>query len=150
MRRRYGISNCCPEEEEKWLVKKELIDLDVDDYNRIVGFIGYEINNAYMIFKTKDMTSKRDRGARCDEAGKDKTIATLNAILGKTRYTNENTRLKKDTTGNVIHDAISHDELCVTQEFILRYYDKIRKDNKSWFIIPDMALYYKLYTIIVK
>jgi hypothetical protein len=28
MRRRYGISNCCPEEEEKWLVKKELIDLD--------------------------------------------------------------------------------------------------------------------------
>jgi hypothetical protein len=28
MRRRYGISNCCPEEEEKWLIKKELIDLD--------------------------------------------------------------------------------------------------------------------------
>jgi hypothetical protein len=24
---RYGISNCCPEEEEYWLVKKELIDL---------------------------------------------------------------------------------------------------------------------------
>ena len=28
MRLRYGISNCCPEDEEKWLVKKELIDLD--------------------------------------------------------------------------------------------------------------------------
>jgi hypothetical protein len=28
MRLRYGISNCCPEEEEKWLIKKELIDLD--------------------------------------------------------------------------------------------------------------------------
>lgn len=27
MRLRYGISNCCPEDEEKWLVKKELIDL---------------------------------------------------------------------------------------------------------------------------
>jgi hypothetical protein len=24
---RYGISNCCPEEDEYWLVKKELIDL---------------------------------------------------------------------------------------------------------------------------
>ena len=24
---RYGISNCCPEEDEKWLVKKELIEL---------------------------------------------------------------------------------------------------------------------------
>ena len=28
LRLRYGISNCCPEDEEKWLVKKELIDLD--------------------------------------------------------------------------------------------------------------------------
>ena len=24
---RYGISNCCPEEDDKWLIKKELIDL---------------------------------------------------------------------------------------------------------------------------
>jgi hypothetical protein len=28
LRLRYGLSNCCPEDEEKWLVKKELIDLD--------------------------------------------------------------------------------------------------------------------------
>jgi hypothetical protein len=27
MRLRYGMSNCCPEDDEKWLVKKELIDL---------------------------------------------------------------------------------------------------------------------------
>lgn len=27
MRLRYGISNCCPEDDEKWLIKKELIDL---------------------------------------------------------------------------------------------------------------------------
>lgn len=27
MRLRYGISNCCPDEDEKWLIKKELIDL---------------------------------------------------------------------------------------------------------------------------
>ena len=25
---RYGISNCCPEEDDKWLVKKQLIDLE--------------------------------------------------------------------------------------------------------------------------
>ena len=125
-------------------------NFNVDNYNRIIGFIGYEKNNAYMVFKTKDMTSKRDRGARCDEAGKDKTISTINAILGQTRYTNENTRLKKDTNGNLIHEAISHDELCVTQELILRYYDKIRNGDKQWFISPYMALYYKLYTIIVK
>jgi hypothetical protein len=28
IRLRYGISNCCPEDDEKWLIKKELIDLD--------------------------------------------------------------------------------------------------------------------------
>ena len=25
---RYGISDCCPDENDKWLIKKELIDLD--------------------------------------------------------------------------------------------------------------------------
>ena len=25
---RYGISDCCPEDTDKWLIKKELIDLD--------------------------------------------------------------------------------------------------------------------------
>lgn len=28
MRIRYGISNCCPDEDDKWIIKKELIDLD--------------------------------------------------------------------------------------------------------------------------
>jgi hypothetical protein len=27
MRLRYGLTNCCPEDDEKWLIKKELIDL---------------------------------------------------------------------------------------------------------------------------
>lgn len=27
LEKRYGISNCCPDEDEKWLMKKELIDL---------------------------------------------------------------------------------------------------------------------------
>ena len=27
LEKRYGITNCCPEEDDKWIVKKELIDL---------------------------------------------------------------------------------------------------------------------------
>ena len=27
LEKRYGITNCCPEEDQKWIVKKELIDL---------------------------------------------------------------------------------------------------------------------------
>ena len=142
-----------PEQKRKIANSKEAQDsvkFDINKYNKIIGFIGYEKNNSYLIYKTKDMSSSRDRGARCDEAGKEKTIKTLNAIIGETKYTNENTRIQKDADGNLIHDAISHDELCIIQEFILRYNQRIEKDNKIWFIIPEMAIYHKLYTVIVK
>ena len=36
LQQRYGISNCCPEEDDKWLIKKELIDLAaLEDSNYI-------------------------------------------------------------------------------------------------------------------
>jgi len=129
---------------------RELLDFKISDYNTIVGFMGYEKNNKYLIFKTKDMMSNRDTGARCDEAGKNKTIQLLNKIIGENKYTKENTKIIKDEDKNIIQDAVGHVELCVTQEFILRYFDKIRKNNKKWFLSPEMALYYKIYTIHVK
>jgi hypothetical protein len=129
---------------------RDLLNFKISDYNGIVGFVGYEKNNKYLIFKTKDMLSSRDTGARCDEAGKNKTIQILNGIVGSERYTKDNTKIIKDEDKNIIQDAIGHVELCVTQEFIMRYFDKIRKDNKKWFLSPEMALYFKLYTIHVK
>jgi hypothetical protein len=128
---------------------KEFLMFNVENYNKIVGFIGYGKNNSYMVFKTKVITAKRDTGARCDEAGKIKTIQKLNEILGETKYTTENTRAKKDEDGNVISDAIGHVELCVLQEFILRYFNAIQKDGKKWFLTPEMALIHKLYTVFV-
>jgi hypothetical protein len=122
-----------------------------DDYNRIVGFIGYEKSNRYMVFKTKDMLmlSKHNIGARCDEAGKGKTLQKLNEILGENKYTNENTKAQKDENGNIIREAVGQIELCVLQEFILRYFNTIGIKNKSkkWFFTPEMAILYKLYTV---
>ena len=129
---------------------RDLLDFKISDYNNMVGFMGYEKNNKYLIFKTKDMLSPRDTGARCDEAGKNKTMQILNQILGEEKYTKETTKLIKDNDNNVIQDAVGHIELCVTQEFILRYFDKIRRNDKKWFLSPEMALYHKLYTIHVK
>ena len=126
---------------------KKILNFDIKDYNYIIGFIGYEKNNKYLTFKTKDLTSTRDTGARCDEAGKYKTITLLNTILGEEKYTKENTKLEKDASNKTIKDAVSHTELCVLQEFILRYYEKIQKDNKKWFLSPEMAIYHKLYKI---
>uniref|UniRef100_A0A6C0ERC1 Helicase ATP-binding domain-containing protein n=1 Tax=viral metagenome TaxID=1070528 RepID=A0A6C0ERC1_9ZZZZ len=127
---------------------KQILSFDIKNYNKLVGFIGYEKNNRYLVFKTKDMDSSRDTGARCDEAGKDKTLKKINDIIGDIRYTNENTKVKKDSDGNVISEAIGHTELCVIQELLLRYFDKIKKNDKKWFLSPDMAIYHKLYKVI--
>jgi hypothetical protein len=129
---------------------RDLLDFKMSDYNVIVGFMGYEKNNKYLIFKTKDMLSPRDTGARCDEAGKNKTMQILNQIIGEEKYTKENTKIIKDDDKNVVQDAVGHIELCVVQEFVLRFFDKIRKNDKKWFLSPEMALYHKLYTIHVK
>lgn len=141
-----------PEDEIEIASSKEakqfFASLEKKNYNKIVGFIGYEKKNRFLVFKTKNMTSTRDTGARCDEAGKNKTLNLLNEIIGEDKYTNENTKLKKDSDGNVIQEPMNQIELCVLQEIILRYYDDIQKDGKSWFFTPEMAIYYKLYKIL--
>jgi hypothetical protein len=126
-----------------------IFTFDLKNYNRYIGFIGYKKNNSALVFKTKDMDSKRDTGATCEESGKEKSIQKLNLILGEEKYTSKNTRLEKDEDGNVIREAVGQIELCILQEFILRYYDVIKKDEKKWFLTPEMAIYYKLYKIIV-
>jgi len=128
-------------------IVKETLAFVTSEYNKIIGFIGYGKNNTYLVFKTKNIASVRDTGARCDEAGKVKTMQKLNEILGETVYTNDSTKLIKDEDGNIISDAVGHIELCVLQEFILRYFNTIRKDEKKWFLTPEMALWHKLYLI---
>ena len=126
---------------------KDFLAMKPEDYNRIIGFIGYEKSNRYLVFKTKDMLSKRDTGARCDESGKVKTLQKINEILGENKYTNENTKAEKDSDGNVIREAVGHVELCVLQEFLLRYFNTIKREDKKWFISPEMAIWHKLYTV---
>lgn len=124
---------------------KELFIFDIKDYNQYIGFIGYKSNKA-LVFKVKDMASTRDTGATCEESGKDKSIKKLNLILGEEKYTQNNTKMMKNANG-IVREAIGQTELCVIQEFILRYFDIIRKNSKRWFLTPEMALNYKLYKI---
>ena len=146
------VENCSagPEDEKDIDASKEgkeVLTLKLEDYNQIIGFVGYEKSNRYLVFKTKDMSSKRDTGARCDEAGKEKTMKQLNEIIGETKYTNATTKSQKDSDGNIIKESINHTELCVIQEFILRYFDSIQRNNKKWFVTPEMAIFFKLYTV---
>ena len=126
---------------------KQILNINIETFNKIIGFIGYEKSNKFLVFKTKDMTSKRDTGARCDESGKEKTLKKINEIIGSDKYTSENTKMEKDKDGNIIREATGHVELCILEEFLLRFFDAIKEYNKKWFLSPEMAIYYKLYTV---
>jgi len=144
-----------PEEQREIASYKPVQDLlafNKDNYNTIVGFMGYEKGNKDLAFKTKNMTSKRDTGARCDQATKKKNLNKLNEIIGEEKYTIENTKVIKDKDGNIIKESVGNDELCVMEEFILRFfniYPDNGKDGKKWFLTPEMAIYHGLYTVFV-
>jgi hypothetical protein len=141
-----------PEDQREIASSKQIQDFlafNTNDYNTIIGFIGYEKGNKDLAFKTKNMNSKRDTGARCDQATKAKNISKLNEIIGETKYTLENTKAIKDKDRNIVQEAIGNDELCVLEEFILRYLNSIEEKGKKWFFTPEMAIYHKLYTVFV-
>jgi hypothetical protein len=161
---------------------KAELALDKSQFNKLVGFIGYEKSKQYLAFKTKDMDSTRDTGARCDESGKDKTLTKLAAVLNNVDMYNKlimTPKLRKeemlvpnpgntgkptkkivfmvmlDNENNPINEVIGHAELCVLFEMMLRYFNdlEIKKHTKSkqkakkYFLLPEMAIYYKLYKI---
>jgi hypothetical protein len=128
---------------------KEFLAFNLNDYNNIVGFIGYEKGNKDFAFKTKNMDKKRDTGARCDQATKNKNLTKLNEIVGEEKYTSEGTKAIKDEDGNIIHEAVGNVELCVLEEFILRYFNATKENNKKWFFTPEMAIWHKLYQVFV-
>jgi Helicase conserved C-terminal domain/Type III restriction enzyme, res subunit len=93
----------------------------------LIGFIDYENKHKYLVFKYKYTTLKRNAGARCDEAGKDRKIKLLNDIFGFEKYNKENTK------------GIVQAELCSLQEMMFRKYNKDKKDGKNWFFNMENA-----------
>ena len=122
------------EEKREILKSPEAIKWQIDrgELGAMVGFIGYESKNKFMVFKTKDTTLKRNSGARCDQAIKSIKVDNLNKILGGGGPETFNKQNTKNLSG---------DEICILQEVLLRYYNSIRKNGKRWFIPSDIALY---------
>jgi hypothetical protein len=107
--------------------------VDISEYNFIFGFM-YEFKKQdIIIFKTKDIEAKRNKGARCDQAGKQTNINTLNKIVegkigDRQTFNKENTKQMRTP------------QICSEQEFILRYNDSIEKDGKVWFLNYEEAV----------
>ena len=68
------------------------------------------------------MEDKRGKGARCDQSGKSDTYGIINYILDENKYTSENTKKRKKM------------EFCVIQELLLRFYNKMKRNDKIWFL----------------
>lgn len=112
-------------------------------YNSIVGYMSYEKALKTFGFKTKALNAARDTGASCANASKKDNLSKLNKIFGQPdKYTNENTKLQKNSDGTIIREAIANVELCLLVELTLRYFNAIQKDNMRWFMSPEVALYH--------
>ena len=101
--------------------------LYISNYNNIVGFIG-PFKNQINVYKVKQINKKRNKGARCDQSGKTEAINLLNNIIGENKYNIENSKKYNQLF------------ICIIQELYLRYYNSINKDNKVWFIKPEIAI----------
>jgi hypothetical protein len=115
---------------EKTAILKKAIKnkYELQSYNNIVGFMGYIEKTNDIAFKTKYIDLKRNKGSRCDQAGKSATIKISNDIYGDNRYTKENTKDMK---------AI---QMCSEQELYLRYKQSIEKDDKVWFLNLEQSV----------
>jgi len=97
----------------------------IPKYNKYVGFIDYD-ETSKMVFKIKDITAKRNTGARCDQSQKKTKINILNELLGDGGEFIKSV----DPTGV---------ELCLYQEFILKSYNKTRS-GETYFLTFDEYL----------
>jgi len=119
------------DEREIAIETAKTLDFTKFEVNNIIGFIGLEVKNRYLIFKVKDMEAKRNTGARCDESSKSRKIAILTELMGEQlfeKYTNGTTK------------GMVQPELCSLEELLFRYYNKSKKNNKVWFFDFESAM----------
>jgi hypothetical protein len=109
---------------EKSISKKYKLKTNLNKY---VGFIGFENNKKYMVYQIKDTENKRSTGFRCDQAGKENIINLLNDIESNDRFA---PKITKDGAN----------ELCVRQELTLRSFQKIKLEEKTWFLDTETAI----------
>ena len=80
----------------------------------------------------KETDIKRSKGHRCSEMKKDAKIEILRKLIPSDlvenlKYVSYNKNGVPTTSYHVMQEA------CVYIEFILRYYNTIKKDGKRWF-----------------
>ena len=98
--------------------------------NNLVGFMGEFKKDGYMVYKLKDLSNKKNKGARCDQSGKT-ALPNLHKIIDSL----DNEDDKEDYIGfmNKV-EKLNHKQICIIQEMILRLFTHEKYNNKVWFL----------------
>ena len=125
-----------PEDERDYTLLLGKLQTDyIQNMNMLIGFVSF-FKKEYLIFKVKNMSKKRDKGARCDQSGKTDTITVINTILmANTRTQGDEYKLTIENT-----KQRTQKELCVFQEFLLRAFNANSVNGRKWFFSPSEAL----------
>lgn len=123
-----------------------------EEYNPIVGFMGYIAKTNILVFKVINLATKRDVGYVCMQAGKKKVMNMLNETLGDgvEYFTKDNTKQVRDGTGKITQMLMNPGDLCIIQELMLRMFHANDYMGRSWFIGPEAALFGEIYKIFTK
>jgi superfamily II DNA or RNA helicase len=125
------------------IIKDKILD---KKFNNIIGFV--ERKDTSMVFKTKvtiftPEIKRVQTGRICDDAVKKVQTDLLNEIVNKDIYdvlppiVTQQRKYYQEI--EVVNDKVNIKyvnkyELCFLSEFILRYYQKINRENKIWFM----------------
>lgn len=137
--------------DNKW-VQAEYTDLtklqnveSVKSYptNSVFGFISY-IDEGFA-FKIRDINEKRNtKGARMSQASANTVVRICNRVIGEQNYSMEN--ITENEKGKSMikfvkdNSLYSKNKLVVVLETLLRHYDDIHKNNKSWILTNEKML----------
>ncbi len=107
--------------------------------SRLIGFMQVFRNND-VVFKTLDLQSKLKKGSRCGGEGKKDVMKKINMIMDTDfLYSEENT---EDT--ELGKNLIIKPGMCVILEMLMRYYNKMGRDDKVWFLDLERSVLSKL------
>lgn len=99
---------------------------------RLIGFMS-EFKEKDVVFKTKYIgLTVKNKGARCDSAGKSDIIKKINELVGSTQYTAEN-------TANIMLTG-----MCGLLELLMRHYTELGKNGKVYFFNAEEAAMFQI------
>ena len=99
----------------------------IEKYNDVIGFTDELKNN--IEFKLKYIERSRNKGFRCDQAKIEEIHKIINNITNNTFE---------------VDKKISRMESCCILEIILRHYNRIKKNNKIWYMSLELACLNKI------